>query len=158
MPNSEVVTLALPAPQGGSVVLGEEEGSGIRSGKAGDRLLDRKRVPDAYKLRLMRAFLTSLERQGRVDQACRESGLTPVRLMHWKQEFGWFNRRIDEARLRLVERVEDTVMEVARDGSDMATARWVLERRAPERWGKSNDKGNGPPLTINIEQNVYDSI
>ncbi len=120
--------------------------------------IKRERRPDRSKVHAMRLFLAEFERTGDTGRSCRAAGITSGRLHNWRDIHPWFDTRIEALARTHIEEVESTAFALAKEGGDPSMTRWFLERRAAEKWGKSNDKGNGPPLTIRIEQTVMDAI
>lgn len=135
-----------------------DDDASIAQIKAAERFVDVHHAPDRAKVRLMRTFLKAYERTGSIGRAAQEAGISRVRLNQLRMSYRWFNDRVEALFNTFIEDVESTAYSMATDGQNQVMTRWYLERAAPQKWGKAQEKGNGPPLTIHIEQNVYDAI
>lgn len=87
-------------------------------------------------------FLQHYERNYREREARQTAGLSVKDLAQARLDDPEFDARCDDIENAILDKIEERVVDMSRD--DPATARWVLERRRPEKYG------NKQRLDINV--------
>lgn len=87
-------------------------------------------------------FLTHYERNFREREARQTAGLSARDVSQARVDDPAFDEKCRDIEEQILDKIEERVVDMSRD--DPATARWVLERRRPEKYG------NKQRLDINV--------